>query len=88
MQAHSSTIAASFFDVDWIHARAVEVFYADDVLANSFGGSAGWYWWACYPGCLPDGDAFGPFPTSYRAHHDAMTNFAALGDAIAPTSPQ
>lgn len=23
----------------------------------------GWYWWACFPGCLPDGDGepYGPF---------------------------
>lgn len=32
---------------------------------------AGWYWWSCYPGCLPDGDAFGPFSTSHRAMYDA-----------------
>jgi hypothetical protein len=85
MQAHSSATAA-FFDVDWIHGKAVEVFYADDVLADGFGSSTGWYWWACYPGCLPDGDAFGPFPTSDCAYHDATTNFAALGDAAAPAT--
>jgi len=22
---------------------------------------AGWYWWACLPGCMPDGEAEGPF---------------------------
>ena len=32
---------------------------------------AGWYWWACSPGCLPDGDAIGPFPTSLAAFEDA-----------------
>ena len=21
----------------------------------------GWYWWACFPGCLPDGDPMGPY---------------------------
>lgn len=21
----------------------------------------GWYWWACWPFCLPDGDAVGPY---------------------------
>jgi hypothetical protein len=26
------------------------------------------------PGCLPEGDAFGPFPTSYGAHRDALTS--------------
>ena len=31
----------------------------------------GWYWWACSPGCLPDGDPCGPFATSREAHEDA-----------------
>jgi hypothetical protein len=58
-------------DVDWINGRAIEVFYADEGLACAFGAPAGWYWWARYPGCLPEGDAFGPFPSSYRALKDA-----------------
>jgi hypothetical protein len=57
---------------DWINGRAIEVFYADEELAHAFGDSPGWYWWSCYPGYLPDGDAFGPFPTSYRALKDAI----------------
>ena len=32
----------------------------------------GWYWWACMPGCLPDGEAHGPFSTSSRAYNDAL----------------
>ena len=32
---------------------------------------AGWYWWACFPGCLPDGEAAGPFAYSQQAHEDA-----------------
>lgn len=27
----------------------------------------GWYWWVCWPGCLPDGDAVGPFATEQMA---------------------
>ena len=33
---------------------------------------AGWYWWACFPGCLPDGEATGPFPTEADADADAI----------------
>jgi hypothetical protein len=33
---------------------------------------AGWYWWACLPGCLPDGDATGPFKSAAEAYHDAV----------------
>ena len=32
----------------------------------------GWYWWACFPGCLPDGDAMGPFATPKDAYYDAI----------------
>jgi len=32
---------------------------------------SGWYWWSCFPGCLPDGDAFGPFPSAAEALADA-----------------
>ena len=32
---------------------------------------AGWYWWACFPGCLPDGEAFGPFDSEDEAIADA-----------------
>ncbi len=32
-----------------------------------------WYWWACFPGCLPDtDDALGPFDTEDEAIDDAM----------------
>lgn len=31
----------------------------------------GWYWWPCYPGCLPDGDPNGPFRTEADALADA-----------------
>ena len=33
--------------------------------------SVGWYWWACFPGCLPDGDAHGPFKTEEEAFKNA-----------------
>lgn len=33
---------------------------------------AGWYWWACFPGCMPDSDPFGPFTTEDEAIADAQ----------------
>lgn len=36
---------------------------------------AGWYYWACFPGCLPDSDAFGPFLTEQDAILDARDYF-------------
>jgi hypothetical protein len=35
---------------------------------------AGWYWWACLPGCLPDSIVFGPFDTEEEALADAQQN--------------
>ena len=31
----------------------------------------GWYWWSCFPGCLPDSEPFGPFDTEAEALEDA-----------------
>jgi hypothetical protein len=32
----------------------------------------GWYWWSCFPGCLPDSDPIGPFATEKEALADAQ----------------
>lgn len=32
----------------------------------------GWYWWACFPGCMADSDAMGPFETEHAATQDAQ----------------
>lgn len=59
----------------------VEVFYfdgvrfsGDDCWADSDGETMpkGWYWWACFPGCLPDSDPHGPFTTEAEALADAQ----------------
>lgn len=34
---------------------------------------SGWYWQACFPGCLPDSDPIGPFKTEAEAIADAQT---------------
>ena len=33
---------------------------------------AGWYWWPCFPDCLPDGDPIGPFDSEQQATTDAI----------------
>jgi hypothetical protein len=49
----------------------IEVFYArigelgDDK-------SCGYYWWSCFPGCLPDGEPNGPFTTEEEALNNAQ----------------
>jgi hypothetical protein len=36
----------------------------------------GWYWWTCFPGCMPDSDPFGPFATEAEALADAQEGAA------------
>lgn len=35
------------------------------------GCTGGYYWWSCFPGCLPDSCANGPFETRAEALADA-----------------
>lgn len=54
----------------------VEIFYDpegfsfDDMDTETSG--PGWYWWSCFPGCLPDSDPIGPFTTEAEALADAQ----------------
>ena len=41
--------------------------YGDTITSTE----PGWYWHACSPGCLPDGDASGPFENEQEAIKDA-----------------
>jgi len=52
-----------------------EVFYAQEGELEAEDGeklAAGWYWWACFPGCVPDGTPNGPFDTEEEATADAQ----------------
>jgi hypothetical protein len=51
---------------------SLEVFFADHVLAKSFGANSGWFWWRCKSGCLPDMPPTGPFGSRYTAYRDAL----------------
>lgn len=48
-----------------------EVFWMPDPEDVRTWNGPGWYWWACFPGCLPDGEPNGPYRTSYLAYVDA-----------------
>jgi hypothetical protein len=62
------------YDIDPWTGATIEVFYADDVLARSFGARGpGWFWWSCQGGNVPDESPAGPFNSSYLAYR----NFAA-----------
>jgi hypothetical protein len=55
-----------------------EVFYADagdlddciDLDEDEDSSPAGWYVWACFPGCLPDSDPIGPYDSEAEAIED------------------
>lgn len=34
----------------------------------------GWFYWFCFPGCIPDSDAIGPFSTEAEAIADAQSD--------------
>ena len=45
-----------------------------DAMVTEQGIEGGWFWWGCFPGCLPDGPAIGPFVTRQEALADAQDN--------------
>ena len=58
----------------------LEVFFApgypsdefeEDAVSSNTG--AGFYWWSCLPGCLPDSDPVGPFASIELALEDARS---------------
>lgn len=52
------------FEVFWHRVAPV----GDDAS----GLAQGWYWWACFPGCLPDGEPEGPYVSSNAAYRAAQ----------------
>jgi hypothetical protein len=43
-----------------------------DAMIEEEGIQGGWFWWLCFPGCLPDGSPMGPFATYDEALKDAQ----------------
>jgi hypothetical protein len=66
------------YDRDPRTGATIEVFYADRVLAASFGRLAGWFHWSCQAGRLPTCPPIGPFHTSYAAYQHAMKDHNQL----------
>jgi hypothetical protein len=64
------------YDIDPHTGASLEVFYADRVLAHSFGRSTGWFWWTCQRGFAPDGLPTGLFAASYAGTTDAISSRA------------
>jgi hypothetical protein len=55
----------------------VETFHVvrgDDIWEGYGLDAEGYYYWYCFPGCLPDSDPIGPFDTEADALADARRN--------------
>lgn len=50
----------------------VEVFYRRGQGRPDETEASGWYYWYCFPGCLPDSDPVGPFNSYDEALADAQ----------------
>ena len=70
MQAYSDPKRAS----DPHALPDVEIFHNNMKQGLEMGLEPGWYWQACFPGCLPDGDPNGPFNTYELALADAQAD--------------
>lgn len=77
-QANSKSGFHSFLTVDGTPFGSFEIFWNGALATattNQFGEEElfepGWYWWACFPGCLPESDAIGPFESSEEAYKNA-----------------
>jgi hypothetical protein len=59
-------------DIEVFHMTKGDI--ADGSWKDSDGDpiEAGWYWWFCFPGCLPDSELNGPFATQAEALADAQ----------------
>jgi hypothetical protein len=55
-----------------MHMNSRDLDKAIDWAVKESGATGGWFWWLCFPGCLPDGPATGPFKTYREALADAQ----------------
>lgn len=45
-----------------------------DAMIEEEGVTGGWFYWYCFPGCMPDSEPFGPFDSYADAATDARDN--------------
>ena len=54
-----------------MHMNSREREKAIEWAVEESGATGGWFWWTCFPGCMPDSSAFGPFGSAAEALADA-----------------
>jgi len=60
-----------FIDDEGQTYGSFEAFEVEAWEQHSTGFEPGWYWQACFPGCMPDGEPMGPFKSEHDAIDDA-----------------
>lgn len=83
----NDTYALPDVEVFFVHAmprKAYDRTYAADICSGEYGESGceghgcehcpepGWYYQFCFPGCMPESDPFGPYPTAEEATRAAQ----------------
>lgn len=66
-------------DVEVFYAEAGE-FELDPLAVEPVSNEAGWYYWFCIPGCLPDSVPYGPFLSEADAIKSCRTLHALNPD--------
>ncbi len=61
----------SFIDKNGNEYGSFEVFLSTWEPQDLGKRNPGYYWWSCFPGCLPDSDPVGPFDSEVDAINNA-----------------
>ena len=69
------TWALPNFEAFEVKASELDGYAPDEDISGRAQELAGWYYWPCFPGCMPDGDATGPFESEEAAIADARDNY-------------
>ena len=65
----------SEFKLAGMNGRDTEKMF--DAMIDEQGITGGWFYWYCFPGCLPDSDPIGPFETAQQAKAAAQEDAGA-----------
>ena len=81
----ASDCGTGYGSLEAFHISPELAAFIDDVAAFNCNGETvepGWYWWPCFPGCVADGDAVGPFETE----RDAVIDAGGIWDDLSETN--
>jgi hypothetical protein len=62
------------FRLAGMNSRTREAMF--DAMIEECGITGGWYYWYCFPGCMPESSPFGPYATADEARQAAQDDAA------------